>query len=391
MQRDIGNELIVAIIAVGILAFALTFGIILSLSNQNNGTEINSLPLTIQPTDDASSSATNELIETSTDESMATPTDVPTATDTAEPTATDTVEPTATNTDEPTDEPSATQTKDAVPTKTLVEIAAVESDTVEPSATLTDKPTSTIEPSATGTPTDEPTATNTAAPSRTPADKPTLTATRTSTATATPTLTATIRPSATTTFTPSNTPTLTQSRTPVPTADVSVCIAPFGWSPYIVQPGDTFSSIATNFGSNLADLRAGNKCLEGNRVSVGDILFVPLPSQIGTPDTSLVVLGCTDPGVQITSPLPGQQMGALFVLNGTASTETFLYYRVELRPDFDTRYDVYAVNDRVVEDGPLAQINTDDFSSGLHWIRLSVVDVNDRVSATPCVLPVYFG
>src|SRR5689334_16615315 len=33
MQRDLGNEVIVAIAAVGILAFAITFAIILSLSN----------------------------------------------------------------------------------------------------------------------------------------------------------------------------------------------------------------------------------------------------------------------------------------------------------------------------------------------------------------------
>ncbi|MBC7812289.1 MAG: hypothetical protein H7175_14130, partial [Burkholderiales bacterium] len=37
MQRDIGNEVIVAIIAVAVLAFALTFGVILSLTSPPQG------------------------------------------------------------------------------------------------------------------------------------------------------------------------------------------------------------------------------------------------------------------------------------------------------------------------------------------------------------------
>ncbi len=38
MRRDLGNEVIVAIAAVGILAFAITFAIILSLSSPSNET-----------------------------------------------------------------------------------------------------------------------------------------------------------------------------------------------------------------------------------------------------------------------------------------------------------------------------------------------------------------
>jgi hypothetical protein len=401
MQRDIGNELIVAIIAVGILAFALTFGIILSLSNQNpNATEVNVLPQTLRPsmlTNQPPATADSSPAVDSTDESeataepsatmAATPTTAPSATETDEPTST--IAPSATATDEPTstNEPSATATeKTSIATKTPVAAAVAASSTptdepsVTPAPTSTSTPTQTLQPSATATATRTPSRTPTATPSHTPS----ATVTRTSTSTDEPTRTPT--------RTPTDAPTPTLTRTGVPTADVSVCIAPFGWTAYIVQPGDTLSSIASNVGSNLTDLRAGNECLETNRVSVGDIVFVPLPTQntAVTPDSSLSVLGCTDPGVQITSPLPGQQVGTVFVLNGTALTDSFLYYRVELRSDFDTRYKVYAVNDRLVENGALAQINTDEFTSGLHWIRLSVVDLNDRVSVTPCILPVYF-
>ncbi|MCS7072028.1 MAG: hypothetical protein NZM00_11020, partial [Anaerolinea sp.] len=34
MRRDLANELIVAVVAVAVLAFALTFGVIITLSNQ---------------------------------------------------------------------------------------------------------------------------------------------------------------------------------------------------------------------------------------------------------------------------------------------------------------------------------------------------------------------
>lgn len=418
MQRDIGNELIVAIIAVGILAFALTFGIILSLSNQNTATptntaenivlteasEVASAP-TDEPTVEVVASATETEEATLEVSASATETNEPTvevavvATETdeltLEPTATDepTIEPSATATDEPTttptDEPLSTARPTTAPSKTPVEVvlAATEEPTVEPSvtATPTDEPTATatLAPSATATPTDEPTAT----------DRPTATATNTlrptNTMTATPTDTATRRPTATLTHTPTTKP----SSTPVPTIEVSICVAPFGWSAHVVQPNENLSGIAARAGSTLAEVRAGNECLTSNLVSVGDIVFVP--EQAGgspevTPDADLSVLGCTDEGVQITSPLPGQQVGTVFVLNGTASTDSFLYFKVELRSDFATLYELHALTDRMVQDGPLAQINTDNFSSGLYWIRLSVVDLNDRVSATPCVLPVYF-
>lgn len=173
---------------------------------------------------------------------------------------------------------------------------------------------------------------------------------------------------------------------------MAICVAPFGWSSYIVQPGDTLTTIARRAGSNLTDIRAGN-CLEvGEEVSVGDVLYVPVlqENSFAPPDDDLSLLGCTDPDVSITSPLPGQQVGKVFVLSGTAATASFLYFKIEIRSDFDTSYDLYALTDRVVENGPLAQINTDTFTSGLHWIRLSVIDENDRVSATPCILPVYF-
>lgn len=122
------------------------------------------------------------------------------------------------------------------------------------------------------------------------------------------------------------------------------------------------------------------------------MLYLPIPREsISTaPDENLALLGCTDPGVQITSPLPGQRVGTVFVLSGSASTDDFLYFKIEIRPDFATSYDVYALTDRIVENGPLAQINTEKFTSGLHWIRLSVVNINDRVGAAPCILPVYF-
>ncbi len=52
MRRDLGNELIVAVVAVAVMAFALTFGVIITLSNESTRAGAVLLPTTsIHPAD----------------------------------------------------------------------------------------------------------------------------------------------------------------------------------------------------------------------------------------------------------------------------------------------------------------------------------------------------
>lgn len=115
MQRDFGNEVTVAILAVGALVFALAFGIILSLSGTggSSGSAAPTGTAVVQQNDEPSETAVPEQ------ESEAAPSSTPAPTDTATrrpasptPRATDTPRPTATlrPTERPTSTPTATDT-----------------------------------------------------------------------------------------------------------------------------------------------------------------------------------------------------------------------------------------------------------------------------------------
>ena len=99
-----------------------------------------------------------------------------------------------------------------------------------------------------------------ASPTATPPATPTQTATATATATATPTATATVSP----------TPQATPSPTPTPTPQ------PPPFSEYLVQPGDTLSSIAQHFGTTVDEIvRINGLASQEVIIDVGQKLLVP--------------------------------------------------------------------------------------------------------------------
>jgi len=75
-------------------------------------------------------------------------------------------------------------------------------------------------------------------------------------------------------------PVTTSQPTTIPTAPAVACVPISGWQTYIIQRGDTISSIASKTNSTTEELVAAN-CLENpNRIVVGDSIFVPnLPSE----------------------------------------------------------------------------------------------------------------
>ncbi len=120
MQRDFGNEVTVAIIAVGALVFALAFGIILSLSG-TGGTSGSAAPTGTAVAQQ--SAEPSETVVPERAESEAAPSSTPALTDTATrrpasptPQATDTPRPTATI--RPTERPTSTATLTSTPTPT---------------------------------------------------------------------------------------------------------------------------------------------------------------------------------------------------------------------------------------------------------------------------------
>ncbi len=354
MRRDLGGELLVAVAVVGVFAFALIFGIILSLSNQNATVD----PSVIQQTDEAQS-VTGALDSTLTSTSTADPTD----THTAAPTGVVTRAPTATRTFPIpwTATPSHTRTASVTPS------ARIET-TVPPTLTHTRTPSATDTPSPTLTesPTVPP-------PTHTPSHTPTASQTLPpviSTATATPTRTQTVS---------------------------GVCLAPPEWGSYIVQPGDTLYAIARGYGASVGALRMFN-CLPVDRTpSAGDRLRVPAESLfpiatvlplIPPSGQSYYPQGCASADALITNLTPGQDISGLIGVEGAAALSDFASYRIEIRPLTSDTFDLYTVSTEAVR-GILGRLNTADYGIGLHTIRL-VVTRQGTTAVEMCAIPVIF-
>ena len=403
MPRNLRSEILVAVITVLGLGGAIAFGVFLSSQNPEGETDSN-------PTVVAESATQEEFTASNViDENPQLTLTADVTLDIALDEVTEEVE---------TQVPSETIVVTETAIETDVIVTVVETDEEESTAT-TESFTATSRPSRT----------------------PTVTATITSSPTVTNTATQTFTP--TLTFTPSNTPTPTRTARPVeqenilPTPslvvditpddniestedvddvtpsveqDLSVnsygCTSPDDWSNYIVQVGNTLFSIAQAVRSTVSELRDANCLPNANQIIVGDVLFVPnspaQPVQTNVPtDSSTVVnpvtgasglysLGCTSPAVQITSPAIGQQVSGIFTVSGIATYDSaFGYYRLEIRPDEAVTFSFYARSETPVVGGALGQIDTGLFSSGLYWLRLTVVDAtgNIRDDAT-CVIPI---
>lgn len=439
MRRDIGNEVIVAIVAVGALALALTFAIILSLSGRPQSTGTETLAAATAVAQQSNATSTPAIESTPGNQGTDTPTVVVTPAETID---NSTMVP-ATTSDraQPSPAPSTSTPEEVVttsaavassPTQTLsAEVTeAIASPTAPPTSTNvppspTDKPRAAtptritqVQPTPTRVP---PTATPvppTATPTRTPTpptatpQPPTLTPTRTqvlTTATFTrlPTLTptpiSTIRP-----LTSTPRPTETSGIRPTPTGTLTAvvpiisrgCPIPLGWQSYTVLYGNTLFSIARAVGSTVAELRDANCLLNVDSLLVGDVLYLPslpvLPVQTSIPQTTspdivsaLRVEGCNSPTTQIIAPAPGSRLRGLFTVTGTASVDNFQYYKIEIRPDFLPGYNFYDDYQTPVVNGVLGQVNTAQFEPGLHWVRITVVD-NTGNFPPPCAVPVIF-
>jgi outer membrane biosynthesis protein TonB len=369
MQRDIGNEVIVAIVVVSVLAFALTFGIIISLSNTNAGTVVQSNVATDAPSETIVPSVTDG------------PTDAPTATDepTDEPTATDAPTNVATATDEPTDEPTDTPEPTDAPTAT-------------DQPTEINEPAKTVEVGVASVPSDTPTTAPTVTLTQTRASQPTATFTASATVTRTPTKAPTVAQTSTAAATLMRTPTSTGQSVVSSTSPttVSVCIAPFGWVVYQVRPGDTMVSIAQLTGSTVDGLRASNCLASINQIREGDRLYVPGVPAVEPSVSGLEVQGCTDGSTQISGPDPGDRVRGSFTLVGTAAQSNFAYYQIEIRPDTSNTFNFYARSVNPVVDGILGTIDLRVYGTGLHWVRLSIVNDGGMVTTRPCAIPLYF-
>lgn len=376
MRRNLRNEVLMAVGGLGIIICGLIFAILLS-----GTTDIGDSTAIVESNTDDITATTGVTVEMTTTTSVTQ--EKPTA-------LVETNTPVVTNTDAPADTPIPTETD--MPSNT-------------PVATNTDAPIDTPAPSNTPLPSDTPTSTETDMPSDTPVPTETVAPSDTpvpkNTELSSSTLQATAIESIATGFT-GLIPTLPPSPTVVPpdepTRTPASCRLPDGWTIYRVQSGDTLFAISLVTNSSVDELRFANCINNIDNITAGDTIFVPVapvrPVSTSVPTHlrgGLVAIGCTSPATQITSPITAQRVSGTFTVFGTATRPDFQYYKIEVRPDFASIYNFYSDSRSQISNGNLGQINADLFGPGLHWIRLSVVDLRASIPADAiCEIPVIF-
>ncbi len=378
MRRDASSELLVALIAVGILALALVFGLVLTLSQRADAAPTQTAQAQIAQADSATPAATASPSATSTDP--------PTPTSTASQTPTSP----ASLTPRPTEPPATTLTAAPSPTETLA-------------ATGTNTATTTQTASATLTPTPSPTQTATATRTNTATSTRTASATSTPTPSRTPSPTLTQTPSPTftvsATFTPSRTPTPTlfvptlppELLTPTPTPPGAAqlaqtpCVPRRDWIPHTVQVGETLFSLARRAQISLAELARANCIADPSRLVVGSVIYVPRPLATPTPMALIGVniRNCADPQRRILNVPPDGRLSGVFNIIGTAQDANFQFYKVEIRAEASAVWQNLITRSTPIEGGVLAELNTALFPEGVYWLRLTVVDVTGNFPP-PC-------
>lgn len=393
-RRDRQSEILVALVVTVAMAFALAFGILLSLgdeSTEDNDTATETLIATQRtatveiagvPDQAQTSEATEQPIE---ETEEVTPSEEP-PTEEAVPSET------------PTEE-VLLETEEVIPSETPGEQALLETEAVTETPTkVTLTPTNTKRPTETKTPTA--TLTNTPTVTQTDTPTPTFTFSPTVTPSFTPTLTPTRQILFPVTFTPTiatDTPTPTLTTIALVTALVPtgtslpptpVCVQPTGWQVYIVQAGDTFFSLARQFEVNMDELAAANCLTDTDRIYAGQPLLVP-PDVFDPADAA--TQKCDTPYAQITYPLPGQGLEGFVTLRGIATGPDFRRYVIDWRPDDPAvTYRSFAEEfDNKPEESDLAVFNTDAFEPGLYWFNLFVLDSQDKLIGD-CAIRVRF-
>ena len=150
----------------------------------------------------------------------------------------------------------------------------------------------------------------------------------------------------------------------------------------------------------MAELRDVNCIDAAGQLTIGRTLFVPRPPRAlvmtsvpveVTPGREPDVSECVNPDVQIAEPVAFQMIEGKFMVRGTAFIDDFWYYRLEIRPEWSDMYVVYQDFEQSVLDGDLGEIDSDLFDTGLHRLRLSVINrAGGIASRAICEIPVVF-
>ncbi|HLY26836.1 MAG TPA: LysM peptidoglycan-binding domain-containing protein [Aggregatilineales bacterium] len=378
-RRDVGNEVVVALAVIGMLALALTFAVVLTLSRTvpppsmtatasaatalalvSQASTVTAVPATLPATESATTQATTAVA----------PSQSPTALPSATIPATNTPvppRPTSPSTNTPTDTPTPTSTALPSPTLTLVTQATENVVTTVPLVPQL-SPTAGITVVAT---------------SSAPALPDDVTS-------ATPIMDAGILPTA-----------IGGSGV---LASATPCTRPGNWIPYTIQAGDTLFGISVRYGVPLLQLQGFNCLVKPGSIYAGQVILVPpnvLPTTFFATNAPLYPTAaaggsgnaalCPDPNVRITSPISGSAFSGKFTVMGTANIPNFSYYVIDYRfyTEWDRPFNSFGNNQVPVTNGVLTVFDPapSRLPPGSYTIRLRVVDKYGG-SPAPCSIQV---
>jgi hypothetical protein len=110
-----------------------------------------------------------------------------------------------------------------------------------------------------------------------------------------------------------------------------------------------------------------------------------------TPETvateQVVGEGCLPDQVMLTEPTEGEEVSGLIVVEGTADTQNFGFYKYEVARPGETVWLTILAGRDIVRNGELGQWDTRSLAPGDYMLRLVVTD-NQGESLEPCVIQV---
>ena len=125
-----------------------------------------------------------------------------------------------------------------------------------------------------------------------------------------------------------------------------------------------------------------------------DLLATPmgtLPADgvipLGTPEVQSGMSGCVPDEIMLSSPKPGDSISGTVVLNGTADTPNFGFYKFEFSPVGTDTWTTISAGTEPVRDNTLGEWNTTNRPNGDYFLQLVIID-NVGQTLEPCVIAV---
>ncbi len=168
----------------------------------------------------------------------------------------------------------------------------------------------------------------------------------------------------------------------VPVRPMPGCGPPMDWVLYTVQRGDTLYSLATRRGVTVSEVLFAN-CLTSVSISAGVGLYLPSVSPVPgsaaspTPTTG----GPAGTVCLITSPADGSQVSGAITLVGSAATDKFLFYKIEVNGPQTGGSWASLLGNVVytpVANGVLGTGNLGGWEPGSYSVRLVIVDTTSN-------------